>query len=462
MSYMFKKALLGITLAASMLGGTGSVAFAQTNQSKAVTTEEVTATESTTTEKAATETTEKASDSEENTTEVVSSETSTYKVKIGIQLEKAGWYNESANVKVTAEPLMKYKNFKIDTVEAKIGSNGSWVDITDDMVFEITENCTVYVKVTDQDGAEYEKARYIKCFDSVAPTLNAAVSEGLLNVLTYDTESGVKSVYINEYSFTPDDNGIVSVRLQKFDASYQYFYIYAIDNAGNASSVYTINNPYYKDSSTEEDDEDDDTDPADSLPDNAEAEVTNPSTGEVTSVTDEDGNDISTEVNMKQFYTIVTQDGQQYFLVIDMSSAYSDDDGVDTTGGNGTVYFLTSVSNQNLLNFVDSDETTLPQNSVAVSNGIDDTTYTPDMDESVTDEEEEDTEEVVEESEPEGSTIPSWLYIVGFMVIAAIVVGVKSLTGKKGKPEQSDDAYYGEEENDEEDSLDSLNEDEDE
>lgn len=75
------------------------------------------------------------------------------------------------------------------------------------------------------------------------PTLNAAVSEGLLTVLTYDTESGVKNIYINEYSFDPDENGVVSVRLQKFDSTYQYFYIYAIDNAGNSSTVYTVNNP---------------------------------------------------------------------------------------------------------------------------------------------------------------------------------------------------------------------------
>ena len=40
--------------------------------------------------------------------------------------------------------------------------------------------------------------------------------------MTYDTESGVKKVYVNEYSFTPDENGVVTVRLQKFDASYQY------------------------------------------------------------------------------------------------------------------------------------------------------------------------------------------------------------------------------------------------
>lgn len=55
--------------------------------------------------------------------------------------------------------------------------------------------------MTDMNGQEYEKNRFIKCFDTVPPTLNAAVSEGLLTVLTYDTESGVKNIYIKESLF---------------------------------------------------------------------------------------------------------------------------------------------------------------------------------------------------------------------------------------------------------------------
>ena len=88
----------------------------------------------------------------------------------------------------------------------------------------------------------------------------------------------------------------------------------------------------------------------------------------------------------------MTADGQQYYLVIDMSAAYTDDDGVNVMPDDGTVYFLTSVSNQNLLNFVDGNEQTLPQNSIAANNSIDDETVTPEMDES--------TEETTEE-EPE-------------------------------------------------------------
>ena len=179
-------------------------------------------------------------------------------------------------------------------------------------------------------------------------------------------------------------------------------------------------------------------------------------TGTVTSVTDEDGNDISTEVKRKQFYTIVTADGQQYYLVIDMSAAYTDDDGVNVTPDDGTVYFLTSVSNQNLLNFVDGNEQTLPQNSIAANNSIDDETVTPEMDES-TEATTEEEPEPVEKKKSSGSNLILYV-IVG--LVAFVVIGVKVLGGKKGKADQNDDELYGEgeEEEDEPEPLESLDE----
>ena len=165
------------------------------------------------------------------------------------------------------------------------------------------------------------------------------------------------------------------------------------------------------------------------------------------------------EVNKKQFYTIVTKDGQQYFLVIDMSAAYSDDDGVDTTHGNGTVYFLTSVSNDNLLNFVDSDEQTLPHNSVAQGNNINTEEVTPDMDESTTEETTEDATKT-DADKKESKGLGNWLYIIIFGVVAVVVVGVKMAGGKKGKPEASDDSMYGEKDETEEEESDYDEEDE--
>ena len=290
--------------------------------------------------------------------------------------------------------------------------------------------------------------------------------------MTYDTESGVDVVYINGYSYTPDENGIVSIRLEKFDATYQNFYVYALDKAGNPSTVYTIANPYWTDPNAETDDDDEEKEnPADSLPDNATPQTTGESKAEVTSVTDEDGEDITNEVKGKQFYSIITADGQQYFLVIDMTAAQSKSTDTENTAfagegsvtknnnpNNGTVYFLTSVSNQNLLNFTNDGEQTLPHNSIATANGIDPYTMTPiakgtDTKEKVVeDATESDAEEIKKEDKGESGS-GMLMYIIIFGVVAVVIVGYKLMTAKKGKPEQSDDSMYGEDDDVEEEPV---------
>ena len=137
------------------------------------------------------------------------------------------------------------------------------------------------------------------------------------------------------------------------------------------------------------------------------------------------------------------------------SAAYTDDDGVNVTPDDGTVYFLTSVSNQNLLKFVDGNEQTLPQNSIAANNSIDDETVTPEMDES-TEATTEEEPEPVEKKKSSGSNLILYV-IVG--LVAFVVIGVKVLGGKKGKADQNDDELYGEgEEEDEPEPLESLDE----
>ena len=167
-------------------------------------------------------------------------------VKITINTP-SGWHNDTTKVTVKVEDTIVSGNFTIQTVEAKVGQNGSWTDITEDMYIEISENSTIYVQVTDQKGKTYEKNRYIKCFDFTKPTLNAAVSDGLLSIQAHDTDSGIKAIYVNGYEFTEHTNGALNIRLQQFDAGYQYFTISAMDNAGNTSEIYKTANPYYTD-----------------------------------------------------------------------------------------------------------------------------------------------------------------------------------------------------------------------
>ena len=289
-----------------------------------------------------------------------------------------GWHNDTTKVTVKVEDTIVSGNFTIQTVKAKVGQNGSWTDITEDMYIEISENSTIYVQVIDQKGKTYEKNRYIKCFDFTKPTLNAAVSDGLLSIQAHDTDSGIKAIYVNGYEFTEHTNGALNIRLQQFDAGYQYFTISAMDNAGNTSEIYKTANPYYTDPENKDSSEKDPAQqlPVDALatkPSSATAQVTEhtktdvngntvsqtgtstgtsakqyPSTGDTSKDADQSSDSQTTEKG-KEFYTIQTASEKVFYLVIDR-------DGEDEK-----VYFLTEVSEKDLMNFTLSDSVTLPE-----------------------------------------------------------------------------------------------------
>ena len=294
-----------------------------------------------------------------------------------------GWYNEKAAVTFSVSDAAHTGNFEAALIQAKVGQNGSWTDVTEDKKLEISENCTVYVQVTDQKGNTYERNRAIRCFDTTKPTLNAAVSDGLLSVQVHDTDSGAKAVYVNGYEFTELTNGTLNIRLQQFDAGYEYFTISAMDNAGNMSEVYKTKNPYYKDPADESDEN-----PAEQLPVNAEATKPGNATAAVTehTKTDSDGNTISqtpeeqkkeefakadaaekaesgdTEKEQteqgKEFYTIQTASDKVFYLIIDRD------------GEEEMVYFLTEITENDLLNVTSDDSATLPKNSAALESAI--------------------------------------------------------------------------------------------
>jgi len=296
-----------------------------------------------------------------------------------------GWYNEKAAVTFSVSDTAHTGNFELAKIQAKVGQNGSWTDVTEDKKLEISENCTVYVQVTDQKGNTYERSRTIKCFDTTKPTLNAAVSDGLLSIQVHDTDSGAKAVYVNGYEFTELTNGTLNVRLQQFDAGYEYFTISAMDNAGNMSEVYKTKNPYYKDPADESDEN-----PAEQLPVNAEATKPGSATGTVTehTKTDSDGNTVSqtpqeqkkqamAEADAaekaesgdkdaeneksgqgKEFYTIQTATDKVFYLIIDRD------------GEEELVYFLTEITENDLLNATSDNSETLPKNSAALESAI--------------------------------------------------------------------------------------------
>ena len=397
-------------------------------------------------------------------------------VKITISTP-SGWHNDTTKVHISVEDVAHSGNFSIKTVQAKVAQNGSWTDITEDMYVEISENTTVYVLVTDQRGKTYEKNRYIRCFDFTKPTLNAAVSDGLLSVQAHDMDSGIKAVYVNGYEFTELTNGVLNIRLQQFDAGYQYFTISAMDNAGNMSEVYKTKNPYYKDPADESDEN-----PAEQLPVNAEATKPGNATATVTehTKTDGDGNTVSQTPEEqkkqefakadaaekaesgdkekeqseqgKEFYTIQTASEKVFYLIIDRD------------GEEEVVYFLTEVTENDLLNVTADNSDTLPQNSAALESAIPVTEGAlpnnngeQETEEEAAEEAAEDGEENTEEPEPEpektGENPAATYIILGLVAVVAIGGGYYFKVAKKKKEEfldEDDDEEEEEYEDDEE------------
>ena len=341
----------------------------------------------------------------DSTEEVASSETETdtseeseyIKPNVKISIEPMeGWFKEIAFVSVKVEDIVNSGNFVIESVKVKIAQNGSWVDITEDMSFSVSENCSVYVKVTDQNGKTYEKNRYISCFDKTKPVLNAAINGGLLSIQAKDSESGVLAVYVNGYEFTELNNGALNIRLQQFDTGYEYFTIQATDKAGNISEVYRTKNPYYKEPSVEQKEES-------PLPEYATP--TEPTDAEA------DVTDHSSE-NEKEFYTIQTDSEKIFYLIVDKS------------GDGEKVYFLTEISERDLLNVTSDNSETLPMNSVIVESALpneiqktEDTQEESETTEIVTQEEEKQETENPK-SEKSSSAVYVLMSIVGVIAIA--------------------------------------------
>ena len=412
----------------------------------------------------------------------------------------SGWYNEKAAVTFSVSDAAHTGNFEVARIQAKVGQNGSWTDVTEDKKLEISENCTVYVQVTDQKGNTYERSRAIRCFDTTKPTLNAAVSDGLLSIQVHDTDSGAKAVYVNGYEFTEFTNGTVNIRLQQFDAGYEYFTISAMDNAGNMSEVYKTKNPYYKDPADESDEN-----PAAQLPVNAEATKPGSATGTVTehTKTDSDGNTISenslaeqkkkamAEADAaeaaesgtqekeqsgqgKEFYTIQTASDKVFYLIIDRD------------GEEEMVYFLTEITENDLLNTTSGNSETLPKNSAALESAIPTGESALPNNNSEVQEKEQQVEENAADTEPAEDTEstgekepekksaeqnPALSYILMGILAAAFIGGAyyfKVVRKKKedfiedeDEDEEEDEEYENEDEEPEDDSGDDFFADED-
>ena len=296
----------------------------------------------------------------------------------------------------------------------------------------------------------------------------------------HDTDSGAKAVYVSGYEFTDLTNGTLNIRLQKFDAGYEYFTISAMDNAGNMSEVYKTKNPYYKDPAYESDEN-----PAEQLPVNAEATKPGSATGTVTEHTKTDSNgNTSSQTNPaeqkkqamaeadasekaenenkeskqseqgKEFYTIQTASDKVFYLIIDRD------------GEEEMVYFLTEITENDLLNTTSDNSETLPKNSAALESAIPTSeSALPNNNAEQGNKQEEDTEGTEEDTEstgePEETEVkeqanPMISYILMGGLAVAVIGGAYYFKVVRKKKED----FIEDEDEDEEDNEDYENEDE--
>ena len=227
---------------------------------------------------------------------------------------------------------------------------------------EVGQEGMVLVLASEGELEEESEAPLV---DETKPVLNAAIQDGILNIQAEDRDSGVKAIYVNGYEFTDFDNGALSIRLQRFDAGYEYFTIQAVDYAGNQSNRYKLENPYY--SKEKEDDEKSmaeqlPTDAVPSNPSDAVAYVTEhiklKSVSDKNTETQDDKESQESTEKSKEFYTIQTKTEKVFYLIIDRA------------GEEETVYFLTEISENDLLNVTSDNREVLPQNSVALESAI--------------------------------------------------------------------------------------------
>jgi hypothetical protein len=378
-----------------------------------------------------------------------------------ISIEKpSGWQTGSTKLSI----MVDTSQTDVAKIEAKIGKHGTWKDVTKSKSVTIDSNDTVYVRVTDTDGNVYEQNRSIYCYDNTKPTVSATLTNGVLTIQGSDVNSDIVSYTVNGTKYSDLDNGTLKIQLTQKNFKTKTITITATDASGNTSDKYTLQNPYYEwaktnssttgssssttlsaTSATSTTDSTSDTENTSPLPQDAGASEQTDAKGTVeertvTGIEEEiaESGDETESVTQtasegtKVFYTISTKSGKIFYLVIDNSK--SEDN----------VYFLTEVSENDLLNFTLSDTVTLPEEDsiTAEVEGSVDASY--DTDSTETDAAEDDEVQMPEDKSGFGSKI----FVI--IILALVFAGAYYVKVYKPKHEDDDEEYEEEDEAEEE------------
>ena len=282
----------------------------------------------------------------------------------------------------------------LDTFGFRGGEFGNWMNQNDrqtslNMGFEALKDLASALKISDKDIAYQGTLKKLSLLlaltllvsvsalpvtahaggskDTTPPTLTASLEGDALKIESSDDLSGVEAVFVDENRINSLTDGKASVALKDYAGTEKQVSIYAKDYAGNRSDVVKLDNPYYKEPAPEKK-------PAVAAPQSPSGTQTKPpkeekpsgsnaatpsgggnssgsdnSTGqqENTSAVPEGAftpegtgtvqDNISGTDGEKQFYTITTDAGNVFYLVIDGKRE------------DNNVYFLNGVTESDLM-----------------------------------------------------------------------------------------------------------------
>ena len=218
--------------------------------------------------------------------------------------------------------------------------------------------------------------------DTTPPTVTATLSGDMLKVEAKDDNSGVAAIYINEHCFATLVNGTANIRLKDYAGTGKQVSVYAIDAEGNRSQAVLIDNPYFQASAPtapapatpapstpapsptpspsapvisapSPDPLEQPQEPADSAvpgDTNTDGTATDSAIPDTAFTPDGTGTvmDNATETDGKEFFTITSESGNVYYLVIDRQR------------GTENVFFLNAVTEEDLLGLAQSTDGAVP------------------------------------------------------------------------------------------------------
>lgn len=189
--------------------------------------------------------------------------------------------------------------------------------------------------------------------DTVPPSLEASLTDGKVQIEATDDNSGVEAVYIDENRVNSLTDGKASVILKDYAGKEKSVSVYAVDYAGNHSETVKFDNPYYTEPKPEAQTSTKPAQPqsagtmAQTKPSGSSGASTNTASGNTGNASAENSGDADTgdtqEENTssipegaftpdgsasvldeaqgtaddKQFYTITTEAGNVFYLIID-------------------------------------------------------------------------------------------------------------------------------------------------